>query len=83
METIKLDDRKVIKKKYKLRRAGTTGSTIEISVPKGVVEREARRLGVSEEKAVERLLGVWRYNDFRGIHLSFELRRKDGSKNEQ
>ena len=76
-ETILIDDRKVIMKKYKLRRAGAQKATIEITLPKEAVEREARRLGISEEEAAEKLLGVWKYNDFRGIHLSFEPIKKE------
>ena len=72
-ETIQIDDKKVIMKKYRLRRAGAQKATIEITLPKEVVEREARRLGISEENAAEKLLGVWKYNEFRGIHLTFEL----------
>lgn len=79
-ETIRyeIDPTKVLIKTYKLRRAGARRATIEITVPKRVVEREARRLGVTEEEAVEKLLGVWKYNDFRGLHLSFELREDSG-----
>ena len=40
-ETIHLDDKKLILKKYRLRTAGNKGATIEITVPKAVVEREA------------------------------------------
>jgi len=74
-ETISLDDKKVIMKKYKLRTAGAQGATIEITLPKAAVERGARRLGISEEEAVEKLIGVWRYNNFKGLHLDFELRK--------
>lgn len=72
-ETIQIDDKKVIIKRYRLRRTGARRATIEITLPKEVVEREARRLGISEEKAAEKLLGVWKYNAFHGLHLSFEL----------
>lgn len=75
-ETIQIDDNKVIMKRYKLRRAGAQGATIEITLPKEAVEREARRLGIGEEKAAEGLLGVWKYNEFRGLHLSFEKREE-------
>lgn len=75
-ETITLDDKKVIVKKYKLRTAGAQGATIEITLPKQAVQREARRLGISEEEAVEKLVGVWRYNNFRGLHLDFELKKE-------
>jgi len=72
------DNKNVIMKKYKLRRAGAQGATIEITVPKEAVEREARRLGISEEEAVERLLGVWKYDNFSfpGLVLQFERRKE-------
>ena len=72
-ETIEIDDKKVIMKRYKLRRAGAQKATIEITLPKEAVEREARRLGVTEEEVAEKLLGIWKYNEFHGLHLSFEL----------
>lgn len=71
-ETIEIDDKKVIMKKYRLRRVGARRATIAITLPREVVEREARRLGISEEEAAEKLFGVWKYNDFHGLHLSFE-----------
>jgi hypothetical protein len=75
METISIDDKKAIMKRYKLRTAGNRDATIEITLPKEAVEREARRLGISEEEAVEKLVGVWRYNSFRGLHLDFEVKK--------
>jgi len=76
LETIAIDDTKTIVKKYKLRTAGAQNATIEITLPKEAVEREARRLGISEEEAGQKLLGVWRYNSFRGLHLDFEVRKE-------
>lgn len=76
-ETISIDDKKVIMKRYKLRRAGAQRATIEITLPKEAVEREARRLSVTEEEAVEKLIGVWKYNEFHGLHLSFEPTKKE------
>jgi hypothetical protein len=69
-----IDDKKAIVKRYKLRTAGAQGATIEITLPKEAVEREARRLGISEEEAVEKLIGVWKFNSFHGLHLDFELK---------
>jgi energy-converting hydrogenase A subunit M len=76
LETISLDDKKAIVKKYKLRTAGAQNATIEITLPKDAVEREARALGISEEAVAECLIGVWRYNSFRGLHLDFEVRKE-------
>ena len=71
-ETYKIDDKKVIMKKYRLRREGAKRATIAITLPREAVEREARRLGISENEAAEKLRGVWKYNEFHGLHLSFE-----------
>jgi hypothetical protein len=76
METISIDDKRAIVKKYKLRTAGAQNATIEITLPREAVEREARRLGISEEEAVDKLVGVWRYNSFRGLHLDFEVKKE-------
>ena len=70
--TIKLKDEDVIIKTYRIRKTGSKGATIETSVPREVFEREARRLGLSVEDALKELVAVWRYNNFRGLHLSFE-----------
>ena len=75
MQFIPLDDKKVIQKRYKVRLAGLQGSTMEITLPKEAVEREARRLGITE-KDVEKLVGVWRFNEFRGLHLDFEVKKE-------
>lgn len=76
---ISLDEKKAIIKKYKLRTAGNQGATIEITLPKAAVQREARRLGISEEEAVEKLIGVWMFNDFKGLYLHFELKKEEAS----
>jgi hypothetical protein len=71
-QTIHLDDKKVIIKKYRVRATGKQGATLETSIPREVFEREARRLGLSVEEALDKLAAVWRFNSFRGLHLSFE-----------
>jgi len=68
-----IDDKKMLKKTYKVRFAG---GAYEITLPKVAVEREARRLGISEEDVVEKLVAVWRFNAFRGLHLDFEVKER-------
>lgn len=80
--TIHIDDKKVIIKKYKVRTTGKHGSTLETSIPKEAFEREARRRGLPFEEALKKLAAVWRFNSFRGLHLSFEPIRKECSTNE-
>lgn len=74
---IKLDDKYVIIKRYKIRQTGKAGATLETSIPKEVFEREARRLGLTFEEALKKLEAVWRFNSFRGLHLSFEPIKKE------
>lgn len=78
---IKIDDENVYIKRYKIRQTGKAGSTLETTIPKEVFEREARRLNMTFQEAVENLEAVWRFNDFRGLHLSFE--KKGGIKKNQ
>jgi hypothetical protein len=79
LESIALDDKKVLLKKYRLRTAGAQGATVEITLPREALEREARRLGVIEEEAVKKLIGIWKYNSFKGLHLDFELKTEGGT----
>lgn len=74
---IKIDDKDVIIKRYKIRPTGKAGATLETSIPKEVFEREARRLGLTFEEALEKLEAVWRFNDFHGLLLSFEPSKKE------
>lgn len=71
---LEIDDSNVIIKRYKIRRSGKGSVSIETTIPREVFERDARKLGMDPEKAIERLAAVWRYNSFNGLHLSFEPR---------
>jgi hypothetical protein len=73
-QTIQLSDKKVIIKRYKIRSVGNQKASIETTIPKEVFEREARRYGMTTEEALDNLMAVWRFNSFRGLHLSFEKR---------
>lgn len=77
MESFELDMKKVLMRKYKLRRAGGKYSTFEITIPREIVEREMRRLELTEEEALKTLLCVWKYNNFHGVYLSFERKKKE------
>jgi len=73
-ETITLNDEKVIMRRYKIRSVGNQNASIEITIPKEVFEREARRIGMTAQEALTQLIAVWRFNGFKGLHLSFEKR---------
>jgi hypothetical protein len=74
---IHLDDKKVIIKKYRVRSSGRKGSTLETSISKEAFGREARRKGLTFEEALDKIVAVWCFNDFGGLHLSFEPAKKE------
>ena len=71
-QTIRLEDNELYIKKYKIRATGNQTASIETTIPKEAFEREARRKGMTLKEALKKLTAVWRYNNFRGLHLSFE-----------
>jgi hypothetical protein len=71
-QTITLSDDKVIIKRYKVRSVGNQSASIETTIPKEAFEREARRCGMTSQQALTDLVAVWRFNSFKGLHLSFE-----------
>jgi hypothetical protein len=79
-QTIELSDEKVIIKRYKIRPVGNQSASIETTIPREAFEREARRCGMTIDEAIRNLTAVWRFNSFRGLHLSFEKRKGDVSK---
>lgn len=79
---IELADEHVIIKRYKVRETGKNGSSLETCIPREAFEREARRLGLTPKEALKKLVAVWRFNDFRGLHLSFEPSKKESESRE-
>jgi len=75
-QTIQLSDEKVIIKRYKIRPVGNQKASIETTIPREAFEREARRCGMTTQEALSDLVAVWRFNSFKGLHLSFEKRRQ-------
>jgi len=71
-QTIKLSDEEVMIKRYKIRTTGNQNASIETTIPKEAFEREARRQGMTVEEGLRKLVAVWRFNSFQGLHLSFE-----------
>lgn len=72
-KTICIANAEVLIKRYKVRATGNAKSTIQTSVPREAFEREMRRLGLTPEEALEKVVAVWKYNSFPGLHLTFEL----------
>jgi len=76
-QTITLSDEEVIIKRYKVRTTGNQNASIETTIPREAFEREARRQDMTIEEAVRKLTAVWRFNSFRGLHLSFEKKTEN------
>jgi len=57
---------------YKLRTAGDAGRTIEVSMPRDVIEREARKRGITVGEFIQRFRAIAHFNDFDGVFYVFE-----------
>lgn len=71
-----LDPKNYYLYRYKLRRAGQDRATIEVTVPKEPLEREARRHNMTLDDAINNLQAVWWVNDSVGLHLTLEEKKK-------
>ncbi len=58
-------------RKYKLRTTGENGSSLETTVPSGVIKREANKRNMSVKDFTEKYRVVWYANSFDGLHLKF------------
>ena len=74
---IVINEKNVLKKRYRLRTTGEDGRSIETTIPPEVIEREARRAELSVNDYLNQFVAEWRYNDFRGLHLDFVRKELD------
>ena len=58
-------------KTYRMQATGAAGKTIRTSVPSEIVEKEARRLGMSVKEFVTHYRVMWLYNGFEGAWAKF------------
>lgn len=58
-------------KSYKMRMVGA-GSSLEATIPRAVVEREARRYELSVEEFIKLYQVEYRFNDFDGAFIRFK-----------
>jgi hypothetical protein len=75
-QTIQLSDEKVLIRRYKIRSVGNQKASIETTIPREAFEREARKVGMTTQEALSQLVAVWRFNSFKGLHLSFEKKEE-------
>lgn len=65
---ISLED--ALTRRYDIRKAHS-GKTLEATLPREVIEREAKRLGIEVKDFIATYEIEWLYNDFRGLHARF------------
>ncbi len=59
-------------KLYKMRRVGEDGLNIVVSIPPEVVEKEARKRGLTIQQFVEQFRVMAEFNSFEGVHYNFQ-----------
>ncbi|GAH49838.1 unnamed protein product [marine sediment metagenome] len=57
---------------YKMRALGTDGLNIVVSIPKVVIEREARQRGLTIEQFLQQCRAIAYYNSLDGVLYRFE-----------
>ena len=58
-------------KTYRMQATGAGGKTIRTSVPSEIIEKEARRLGITVKEFVSHYRVMWLYNGFEGAWAKF------------
>lgn len=53
----------IYRKKYRMRTTGTNNATYEVSIPKGLVEQEARKAGLSVKEFFKLYQAEWFFGD--------------------
>jgi len=61
------------KKAYRMQTVGIDGNTVRTSVPRAIVEREARKQGLTIDEFISKYKLVWLYDGFVGAYAVFEL----------
>jgi hypothetical protein len=58
-------------KVFRMRTVGREGKTVEATIPREVVMREARKRGLSLQEFLDRFRVEWLYDDFGGAFARF------------
>lgn len=69
MQKIIITDKGALKRRYKLRRTGKQWLSWETTIPREVIEREARRLGIPLAEFERHFEAEWLFDNFAGLHL--------------
>jgi len=65
----KLDD--TYTKTVRMQATGADGKTIRISIPRVVVQKEAKKHNLSLDRFLELYRAEWRFNSFEGAYMLF------------
>lgn len=72
-----------LRKEYKLRMAIPGAKSIEVTFPYEVVEREARKHGLTIKEFLAQFTAVAQYDNFDGVFYSFEeIKQKEDNESE-
>ena len=69
MQKIIITDKGALKRRYKLRRTGKQWLSWETTIPREVIEREARKLGISLDEFENHFEAEWLFDNFAGLYL--------------
>lgn len=72
-EKFEVDEREItpLRGPYKIRFATPEEESMEVTVPKEVIEREARKRGISLDEFMKKYRARWFVNQFEGSFLKF------------
>ena len=70
-----IDLMETLETRYKLR---LVGKTVEVTIPRLPMERDARVLGLSTKEFMNRYAAVWHYDGFPGLYLTFQEKKRGG-----
>ena len=69
MKKIVVENKGALRRRYRLRRTGRRWLSWETTIPREVIEREARRLGIPLTEFEKRFEVEWLFDNFAGLHL--------------
>ena len=76
-ETEKIEKGQVYEETYTMR---IVGGGISTSIPKIVVEKKARELGIPVKRFIEEYEVVAIFNDFKSFDLAYKFKKREDSK---
>ena len=75
-----IDPLEAYRKPYKMRALGKNGLNTVVSIPPEVLDREARRRGLSVEQFKAEFHAIAQFDNFDGVFYTFERRNGDEEK---